>query len=131
MARGSSPNGYICQPRNDGAHNGIAFVDCRLTGSNNTFTNQYLARNDSGESNPASQTVFINCLMSSNIIAVGWYLDGSSSPTNLRFWEYQSTDLTGTNLLNVSQRPSWSKQLNATEADAVRDLATWFSGWIP
>jgi len=129
--RGSSPNGYICQPRNDAAHNGIAFVDCQLTGSGGSFNTQYLTRNNSKDSAPASQTVFINCMMSTNINPVGWYLDGSSDPAGLRFCEYQSTDLTGTNLLDVSQRPSWSRQLTASEAADVRDLSTWFSGWVP
>lgn len=128
--RGSSPNGYICQPRNDAAHNGIAFVDCQVTGTGGSFNTQYLARNNSKDSTPASQTVFINCMMSTNINPVGWFLDGSSSPTNLRFWEYQSTDL-NTNLLDVSQWPSWSRQLTAPEAADVRDLSTWFSGWVP
>src|SRR5436309_7473519 len=49
----------------------------------------------------------------------------------LRFWEYQSTDLAGTNHVDVSQRPSWSKQLTAAEAASVRDPATWFGGWVP
>ena len=129
--RGSQPNGYITQPRNDAAHNGIAFVDCQLTGAGGSFNTQYLARNNSKDSTPASQTVYINCMMSTNINPVGWYLDGSSSSANLRFWEYQSTDLTGTNLIDVSQRPNWSRQLNASEAAAVRDLNTWFSGWVP
>jgi len=129
--RGSNPNGYITQPRNDASHNGIAFVDCELTGAGGSFNTEYLARNNSKDSNPASQTVYINCMMSTNINPVGFYLDGSSSPTNLRFWEYQSTDLTGTNLIDVSQRPSWSRQLTDSEAAAVRDLSTWFSGWVP
>ncbi|HVM62272.1 MAG TPA: pectinesterase family protein [Verrucomicrobiae bacterium] len=129
--RGSSPNGYICQPRNSATNNGLAFVDCQLTGAGGAFNTQYLARNNSKDSAPASQTVYINCMMSTNINPVGWYLDGSSSPANLRFWEYQSTDLTGTNLIDVSQRPSWSRQLTADEAAAVRDLGTWFGGWVP
>jgi pectin methylesterase-like acyl-CoA thioesterase len=131
MARGSSPNGYICQPRNDASHNGIAFVNCRLTGSDSGFHDQYLARNNKNDATPASQTVFISCSMTDNINPAGWLLDGTSSPTNLRFWEYQSTDATGTNLLDVSQRPAWSKQLTASEAAGVRDLSTWFSGWVP
>jgi pectin methylesterase-like acyl-CoA thioesterase len=126
--RGSSPNGYICQPRNDAAHNGIAFVDCQLTGTGGSFNTQYLARNNSKDSTPTSQTVFVSCLMSTNINPVGWYLDGSSSPAGLRFWEYQSTDL-NTNLLDVSQRPSWSRQLTADEATDVR--TNWFSDWVP
>src|SRR5439155_777632 len=50
IARSNNPNGYICQPRNDASHNGIAFVDCQVTGSDNTFTNQFLARNNKNDS---------------------------------------------------------------------------------
>jgi hypothetical protein len=49
----------------------------------------------------------------------------------LRFWEYQSTDLTGTNLIDVSQRVSWSLQLNASQAAAIVNVTNWFGGWQP
>lgn len=132
IARGSSPNGFNCQPRTASGYNGIAYVNCRLTVSDNSVQNQYLARNNKNESTPYDQAVYINCMISiNNYNPVGWYLDGSSSTANLRFWEYQSTDLTGTNLVDVSQRPSWSKQLSDSEAANVRDVSIWFSGWVP
>lgn len=132
VARATVPNGYICQPRNPSGRNGFAFVNCRLTGSDGSFHDEYLARNNHNDATPACQCVFLNCQMSTNNIhPAGWLLDGTSSPTNMRFWEYQSTDLTGTNLVDVSQRPSWSVQLTAAQAAAVRDLSTWFSGWVP
>ena len=54
----------------------------------------------------------------------------STSPTNqLRFWEYQSTDLNG-NLLDVSRRIPSSIQLDAAQATTMRNLTNVF-GWLP
>jgi pectin methylesterase-like acyl-CoA thioesterase len=132
ISRGGSPNGYNCQPRTTSGNNGIAYVSCRLTVSDSSVQNQYMGRNNKNESSPYDQAVYLNCMISTNNYnPVGWYLDGTSSTANLRFWEYQSTDLTGTNLIDVSQRPAWSVQLNASQAASVRDLSQWFSGWVP
>jgi pectin methylesterase-like acyl-CoA thioesterase len=123
--------GYNCQMRTpDADHYGAVFLDCSLTKAYN-FTGHYLARIDPNIY-PYSAVAYINCKMDTHIAPVGWLLNNltSTSPTNqLRFWEYQSTDLNG-NLLGVSQRAPYSRQLTAAEANAMRNLTNVF-GWLP
>ena len=71
--------------------------------------------------------------MDAHITAAGWLLNNltsTSTTNNLRFWEYQSTDLNG-NLLNVSQRIAPSIELNAAQALAMRNLTNVLFGWLP
>ena len=120
-------NGYNCQPRTAQGINGFAWIDCKIDGVSGV-TSQYLAR-DGGN---YGQAVYINCAMDTNVVpAVGWVLQNGSDTSTLRFWEYQSTDLTGTNLIDVSQRVSWSLQLNASQAAAIVNVTNWFGGWQP
>jgi pectin methylesterase-like acyl-CoA thioesterase len=120
-------NGYNCQPRTAQGVNGFAWVNCVINGVSGV-NNQYLAR-DGGN---YGQAVYISCAMNTNVIpAVGWVLQNGSDTSTLRFWEYQSTDLTGTNLIDVSQRVSWSLQLNASQAAAIVNVTNWFGGWQP
>jgi pectin methylesterase-like acyl-CoA thioesterase len=123
--------GYNCQMRTpDTNHYGAVFLDCDLTRAY-AFTGHYLNRVDPNLY-PYSAVAYINCRMDAHIAPVGWLLNNltSTSPTNqLRFWEYQSTDLNG-NLLNVSQRAPYSRQLSAAEANAMRNLTNVF-GWLP
>ena len=123
-------NGYNCQPRNPQGQNGFAWVNC-IIGGVSGVTSQYLAR-DGGTSYNYGQCVYIGCEMNTNVIpAVGWSDQNGANTSTLRFWEYQSTDLTGTNLINVSQRVSWSLQLNASQAAAIVNVTNWFGGWQP
>lgn len=124
--------GYNCQMRTpDANHYGAVFLDCSLTKAYN-FTGHYLARIDPN-AYPYSAAAYINCKMDTDVAPAGWLLNNYTnnvSPTNqLRFWEYQSTDLNG-NLLNVSQRAPFSSQLTAAEAGAMRNLTNVF-GWLP
>ena len=123
--------GYNCQMRTpDTNHFGAVFLDCTLTRAY-AFTGHYLNRIDPN-AYPYSAAAYINCKMDAHITAAGWLLNNltSTSPTNqLRFWEYQSTDLNG-NLLDVSHRIPPSIQLNAAQATAMRNLTNAF-GWLP
>jgi len=120
-------NGYNCQPRTSQGVNGFAWVKCKIIGAAGV-NNQYLAR-DGGN---YGQAVYISCAIDTNVVPpAGWVLQNGSDTSTLRFWEYQSTDLTGTNLIDVSQRISWSVQLNASQAAAVTDVTNWFGGWSP
>jgi hypothetical protein len=70
--------------------------------------------------------------MSSAIGAKGWTITptGTTQTSNLRFWEYQSTDLNGA-ALNVSGRDPASKQISASQAASMRNKATVLAGWNP
>jgi pectin methylesterase-like acyl-CoA thioesterase len=123
-------NGYNVQPRNGSANNGFAFVNCRLTkGSGATAGGHYLART-AGDAFPYGQVAYINCAMDTHIAGAGWNAGGMTDFSNIKCWEYQSTDLSGT-ALDVSSRVSWSKQIDASAAALVTDVPTWFGGWAP
>jgi pectin methylesterase-like acyl-CoA thioesterase len=120
--------GVIVQARNDQNGRGYFFVDSRLT-SDPGLGNTTLARIDASEY-PDSEVAFVNCQMGSHITAQGWTVTGDTAGPNLRFLEFQSTDLSG-QLLNVSQRHPASRQLSANEAAALRDKPSVLGGWDP
>lgn len=122
--------GAIVQARNGANGYGYVFVDSKLTSDANV-SGQVLARIDA-TIYPASNVAFLNCQMSSGIGAKGWTItpSGTSATGQLRFWEYQSTDISGA-LLNVSGRDPASKQLSASQAASLRDKATVLGGWDP
>jgi hypothetical protein len=70
--------------------------------------------------------------MDDHIGAQGWQITpGTNAAGTPRFWEYHSTDLTGTNLVDVSRRLPLSKQLTAEEAAQMRDAHHVFGDWTP
>jgi pectin methylesterase-like acyl-CoA thioesterase len=122
--------GAIVQARNGANGYGYVFVDSKLT-SDAGITGQVLARIDV-TAYPYSHVAYINCQMSSAIVAKGWTITpaGTTATGNLRFWEYQSTDANG-KALNVSGRDPGSKQIDANTAAMMRDKATVLAGWNP
>jgi len=127
-----SVNSHITQARTDAVSNGISFVNCQLTRASITVSNCDLGR-DGGGSYPNGNVAYINCSMDNHIIPAGWIDNGAASSGTLRFWEHQSTDLTGTNLIDVSSRASWSVQLtNGDDRLTLASIATnWLYGWSP
>jgi pectin methylesterase-like acyl-CoA thioesterase len=120
--------GYVVQARNAASGYGYVFVDSRIT-SDPGLTNSTLARIDLAEY-PASHVAYINCTLGNHITAAGWTITGGSPSAQLRFWEYQSRDLSG-NLVNTNQRSAGSRQLNASEAASMRDVTNVLGGWTP
>ncbi len=122
--------GAIVQARNGANGYGYVFVDSKLT-SDAGITGQVLARIDA-TAYPYSHVAYVNCQMSSAITAKGWTITptGTTATSNLRFWEYQSTDPNGA-ALNVSGRDPASKQISASQAAMMRDKATVLGGWNP
>jgi autotransporter-associated beta strand protein len=130
-----SAQDYLTQARTPQFSNGLAFVNCRLTGANPSITNAYLGRDAGGTTFPFGNVAYINCAMDTNAVpAVGWALgSGTSLPqtANLRFWEYQSVDLSGAPI-NTGSRASWSTQIDAiTATNQVQNVSNWFGGWLP
>jgi pectin methylesterase-like acyl-CoA thioesterase len=122
--------GAIVQARNGANGYGYVFVDSKIT-SDAKVTGQVLARIDA-TAYPSSNVAFLNCQMSAGIAAKGWTITpaGTSATSQLRFWEYQSTDPSGA-MLNVAGRDPASKQLSASQAANLRDKATVLGGWNP
>ena len=122
--------GYNCQPRTPSGANGFAWVNCQILGNGSGITGQSLARSG-GNSYLYGQAAYINCTMDTNVIAsVGWNSNSITNTTNLRFWEYQSVDLTG-HLVNTNLRAPWSVQIGAATAATVQNVSSWFGGWTP
>ena len=132
--------GYMVQARNVANSYGYVFVDSTFTADPPTITGHFLARTDRNNLAPASQVAYVNCKLGPHISPLGWLVDGYERPapdagstydlTQLRFQEYQSTDLAGA-LLDVSQRIPESKQLTADEAAQMRDPTVVLGGWNP
>jgi len=120
-------SGYNVQSRNL-ANYGYVFVDSKLT-SDVGIVGNWLGRIEVDRF-PQSNVAYINCQMGNHITPKGWLLTSGTDTSQLRFWEYGSTDLAG-NVLDLSQRDPISRQLTDVEAAALRDKATVFSGWNP
>ncbi len=113
-------------------YKGAVFLDCSFTRAY-PFTGHYFARIDP-TAFPYSFTALINCKLDTHIHPAGWLLNGGGSTAGLRFWEYQSTDITGSTPANVSSRAAFSRQLTASEAAALRNLTNVYapnSLWLP
>ncbi len=124
-------SGYYLQSRNSGERLGYIFHDCRLTSAPGV-DKVYLARIDAARF-PYSQAAFIDCSMGPHILPVGWQVTGTTNYTNLRFQEFNSTDLAG-KPLDLTQRHPAARELSPTEAAALSDPAKVFTGqnaWNP
>jgi pectin methylesterase-like acyl-CoA thioesterase len=121
--------GYVVQSRNPPGEYGYVFVDSRFT-AEPSLSGTFLARIDINEY-PGSQVAFVNCKFGSHIAPAGFLVTPVSAQVTpeLRFWEYQSTDLDG-QPLNVGARSPASRQLLEEEARALRDRAK-ILGWDP
>ena len=127
-------NGYLVQSRNGADGLGYVFVDCKLTATPNV--ERYVLARIEPVRFPHSHVAFIQCAMGPHISRAGWQLDkapGADAPgpaAQIRFWEFQSTDLAG-QPLDVSARLPASRQLSAAEAAPLRDVGKVLGGWTP
>ncbi|MDR3681449.1 MAG: pectinesterase family protein [Flavipsychrobacter sp.] len=118
---------------------GYVFRNCILP-ANTLGTAYYLGRpwqdalgfsptTSTPQSNP--KVAYINCTLGAHINPVGWVIwDSGTDTTKITDAEYQSKNFDGT-LTNVSQRVTWSQQLNSTQAAAYMATSTIFNGWDP
>ena len=120
----------VTQIRNDAAHFGDVFVDCRLTHAPGV-TNAILSRIEVGRF-PYSHVAWINCAMDDHIRPDAWrFTPGQNPPDNLRFWEYKTTGVSGGMLVDVTARAAISRQLTDEEATRMRDARHVLGGWAP
>lgn len=127
--------GYLVQSRN-GASYGYVFVDSTLSTDGTAPGGTVLARIEADRF-PYSNVAYVNCKMGPQIAPKGWLLTNSTGApvagldlSNLRFWEYQSTDLNGAPL-DVSLRDPASRQITDNEAITLRDKTVVLAGWNP
>ncbi len=127
-------DGYLVQARNGAEKFGYVFVDCKID-TVPDLKRFVLARIDPGRF-PHSHVAFIHCALGKFVTATGWIFDGpgaAASKATTRFWEFQSTDLTG-KPLDITQRVAGSRQLTGAEAAQQRDVARILGGadgWNP
>jgi hypothetical protein len=135
-----STTSHLTQARTLQFTNGFAFVKCLIDRANTNVITGDLGR-DGGSSGttagfPYGNTAYISCSMDTNLIVPGGWVLGSGTTqgpetANLRFWEYQSVDLSG-NPVNTSQRVAWSIELDtATATNNVENVTNWLYGWQP
>jgi pectin methylesterase-like acyl-CoA thioesterase len=121
----SMSGGYVCAMRNPAGQYGAVFLDCRFTRFAGV-EGVVFGRVDPNAF-PDSAVAVVNCAVDAHITALGWTLSAAGPTTGLRYWEYQSTDLSGASL-NVSGRAKFSSQINSTQATALRNLSTTVNG---
>lgn len=125
----SSSTDVFAQIRNPQGTHGNVYHRCQLTGPDLTGSDTaFLARIDPTVF-PFSQVVYIDCGMGSHVAPVGWMLNNATTAPNVQFWEHGSRDLAG-NVLDVSRRAPFSRQLTAAEAAQWSD-PTFVLGFTP
>jgi pectin methylesterase-like acyl-CoA thioesterase len=119
--------GYTAWARNGPDAYGIVFVDSTFTAGPGVYLH-WLARTSADF--PYSNVAYIDSTMGDFFTPQGWHVKEGTPTDNLRFWEYRSRDLRG-NLIDVSKRAPFSRQLTHAEAAKLRNPATVLGGWVP
>jgi len=126
----------LTQARTPADRFGFIFLNCTVTKPAGATFSYGLGRNSDN-----SNVAFIDSRMDTHISAAGW--SNGFGTVNLRNWEYNSRNLAGTALIDVSQR-THGRQLTADEAVILRDPANVYGlttdgtpagaqggGWVP
>lgn len=122
--RSNGSSGSYITASNTRESKGLLFRNCSII--NNTGVTRYVLgrpwQNDAATTDKAtSATIFINTKMGTVVKPEGWSVwDAGTDVNKVIYGEYHSMDLEG-NLLDVSARVPWSKQLNETEAAEYLD----------
>lgn len=90
------------------ASHGNVFVNCKFHGTRKDGSELARAPLNNGNGYPYAEAVLINCALD-NIVSYGW---GKVAHTkNLRYWEFNSTNISDGKSVDISQRKEYSKQL--------------------
>jgi pectin methylesterase-like acyl-CoA thioesterase len=89
--------GYNVQARNPADKYGYVFVDSKLTADPASLVTSSRASTSPGHRLPGEPRGYVNCQMDKRIGPKGWLITpaGTTDTASVRFWEYQSTDLSG------------------------------------
>lgn len=119
--------------RNTNENHGNVFVNCLFQNAGNREA--YIARlPKNGQKNyPYSEAVLLNCVLD-GLTPEGWgRIDGD--PSQLRYWEYNSTNLKDGKPVDISRRHPASRQLTMEkDAQIIADYsnpAYVLGGWTP
>ncbi len=120
--------------RNTKANHGNVFVDCKFYGTEAGGSS--LARapiNNKIYSYPYSESVLINCQLD-NIMPEGWGPVGGKT-RKMRYWEYNSTNISDGKPVYTSNRAKFTRQLNLRKdkkrIDYYSNPANILKGWKP
>jgi pectinesterase len=131
-SRTTAGTSYITAPNTpNGQAYGFVFKNARLP-KNTGSTLYYLSRPwpSPDEASTRQKTVFLSSRMSTHIRPEGWSIWNANTITaNLYYGEYNSRHFNGANL-DVSQRPTWSYQLNAADSSTYT-FSNIFGTWNP
>ena len=119
--------------RNTSANHGNVFVNCIFRTPGDGMTEIARAPTNKGRNYPNAEVVLINCALS-GISPVGWGAVGGDT-TNVRYWEYNSTNLADGSPVDVSRRHPVSRQLTMEkDAEMIANYSNpaWvLGGWAP
>ena len=118
--------------RNTDANHGNVFVNSRFLTPGNGTTEIARAPTNNGKNYPFAEAVLINCVLG-GISPVGWGAMGGDT-TNMRYWEYNSTNAGDGKPIDVSQRKPESRQLTMPrDAEIIANYSkpAYVLGWTP
>lgn len=117
--------------RNTAGHHGDVFVECTFSTSNGRMADYGRTHTNHGTSYPDAEFVLINCKVK-NIIPEGWSSIGEKTA---KMYEFQTRDMDTDELVDVSKRHAYSKQLDAVKDAAMiadyQNPAFVLKGWMP
>ena len=119
--------------RNTKANHGNVLLNCTLRTIGDVETTIARAPNSNGKTYPYVEAVLINCKLE-GIRPEGW---GKTADTtdDIRYWEFNSTNLVDNKPADIRQRSAVSKQLTLEKDAALinnyKDPAYVLGGWIP
>lgn len=125
--------GVFMWTRNTSANHGNVFLNCRFRATGESATEIARAPTNGGRNYPNAEVVLLNCALS-GISPVGWGAVGGDT-SEVRYWEYNSTNLSDGRPADVSGRSPVSRQLTM-EKDAATIASysnpSWvLGGWTP
>lgn len=119
--------------RNTKENHGNVLFNCTLKTLGDLETTIARAPNSNGKTYPFVEAVLINCKME-GIRAEGWG-QVADDPAGIRYWEYNSTNLTDSKPVDVTKRHPASKQLSREKDAAIiqqySDPSFILKGWKP
>lgn len=117
--------------RNTAGHHGDIFVECTFSTSNGRMADYGRTNRNHGTNYPDAEFVLIDCKVK-NIIPEGWSAIGAKTA---KMYEFQTRDMETDELVDVSKRHPYSRQLDEFKDAALianyRDPAYVLKGWKP
>lgn len=119
--------------RNTDANHGNVFVDCKFKTLDNTQTDLARSPTNHGKNYPYTEAVLFNCTLD-GIVPEGWGEIGGET-SNVKYWEYNSTNVSDGKPVDVSLRHPASRQLRLPADSALianySNPAFVLNGWSP